>query len=110
MTVAIPTLADNGTLKDGDVEENRKISFVPGNLKSAQEYSEQISVLVKKQKLKEALKILEADMKQNDVKPMKSIYNILIGACGRAGYTKKAFSLYNDVRIFNFAKIVQYFY
>ena len=95
-TITIPSLEDE-KLEEGDLEEHEKISFIPNDVKSSQEFSDNILQLVKNKKLKEALKLLEVEMKQDQVKPTKSIYSILIGACGRAGYTKKAFSLYNNV-------------
>lgn len=96
--IAIPSLNDE-MVEEGDLKEHNKISFIPTDSKSSQKFSEDILQLVKSKRLKEALKLMEVEMKQDQVKPNKSIYSILIGACGRAGYTKKAFSLYNDVNL-----------
>jgi pentatricopeptide repeat protein len=51
--------------------------------------------------LKEALDVLDLKMlKRDGRKPDMTIYVPLITACGRRGYTEKAFKLYNDVNNF----------
>lgn len=48
--------------------------------------------------LSNAIDVLETRMlKEDKVKPDRYIYNLLISGCARYGYTKKAFSLFNDV-------------
>ena len=37
-------------------------------------------------------------IQENRAKPCNYLYNLLIGACGRVGYTKKAFQLYNQMK------------
>lgn len=49
--------------------------------------------------LAEAIKILEEEMPAVGAKPNNFCYQVLINACGRAGYTKKAFQLYNKVSV-----------
>lgn len=84
-------------LDDGDMLEEKYLSFQPSDRKSVQQFELDIEKLVKKRLLKDALHLMEVTMKEDKVKPTRSIYSLLIGACGRAGYTKKAFSLYNQV-------------
>lgn len=71
----------------------------PSQRLSTKQYAEIIKKFIKKHKIKEALDVLETRMlKEDKAKPENYIYNLLLGACGRVGYTKKAFSLYNQMK------------
>ena len=84
-----------------DEAEDKYLSFTATDRKSTDAFKREIKQLVHKNQLKDALRLLEIEMKEDKVKPSKDIFTILIGGCGRAGYTKKAFTLYNDVLFFN---------
>lgn len=97
----VESLFDNGNVPDeGDVEEEKYLSYEPVNRKSIEQYEEEVNELVKSNQLKEAFKVLEIKIKEERVKPSRNIYSLLLGACGKVGYTKKAFMLFNQVTTF----------
>lgn len=85
---------------EGDIAEEEYLKNIP--LRSDQlplkKYQEMIKNHIKNKCLKDAIDVLEVRMKANRVKPDSYIYELLILECGRLGYTKKAFQLYNKVK------------
>ena len=94
---ALDSLGSDKLMEEGDQEEEKYISFDPAERKQIRECEEEIDRLIEGRKLKEAFHFLEVTMKEDKVKPSRGIYSMLIAACGKAGYTHKAFKLYNDV-------------
>lgn len=82
-------------LDDGDGEEDLMIRTGARPF----DFLVRIEGLVNKQRppdLRAALEIFEVEMKAVNVKPVKEIHRVLIHACGRLGYSDKAFGLYRD--------------
>jgi pentatricopeptide repeat domain-containing protein 1 len=72
---------------------------LPSQKLSTKQYANIIKAYIQKRQIKEALNVLEVKMlKEDRCKPENYIFNLLLGACGRVGYTKKAFSLYNQMK------------
>ncbi|XP_057667744.1 pentatricopeptide repeat-containing protein 1, mitochondrial [Diorhabda carinulata] len=88
-------------LTEDDIKEEKHFTEqpLPSQRLSTKKYADIIKDLISKRKIKEAIDVVEVRMlKQDRVKPENYIYNLLLGACGRVGYTKKAFMLYNDMK------------
>lgn len=63
------------------------------------QYARLIKEQLQNNQLKAAIDILEVRMlKEDRAKPDHYIYNLLISGCARAGYTRKAFSLFTKMR------------
>ncbi|KAK9880831.1 hypothetical protein WA026_013157 [Henosepilachna vigintioctopunctata] len=92
---------NENVLDEGDREEE---NFLQEKVLRSQQlttvkYASIIKSLIGKRKIKEAIDVLEVKMlKEDKFKPENYIYNLVIGACGMVGYTKKAFSLFNDMK------------
>lgn len=86
---------------EGDLAEEKYFEDqpLPTQKLRTKQYADMIKELLQKRKIKEAIDVLEVRMlKEDRVKPEGYIYNLLLGACGRVGYTKKAFSLFNNMK------------
>lgn len=85
----------------GDIAEKEYLENIPK--KSQQLFMSQYATLIKdhfkNHKLKDAIDVLEVRMLKVDrVKPTNYIYNLLISECGRLGFAKKAFQLFNRMK------------
>lgn len=88
-------------IDEGDVKEQHFLEnpVDPSKRLSEKQYADIIKGFLKKRQVKEAIDVIEVRMiKQDNVKPENYIYNLVIGGCGRVGYTKMAFKLFNDMK------------
>lgn len=86
---------------EGDEGDKRQEKFEEAMLQRRHTptyYGNQMKKLCRERRLLDAIKILEEEMPSVAVKPNDYCYQVLINACGRAGYTKKAFQLYNQMK------------
>ncbi|ALC43076.1 CG4611, partial [Drosophila busckii] len=85
----------------GDVQEEQFLSRPTRHIKKlrTKEYASLIKEHLNAQRINEAIAVLEVRMlREERVKPDNYIYNLLISGCAKAGYTRKAFTLYTKMR------------
>lgn len=80
-----------------DAAFHRDIPFRSDQL-PVKKYEEMIVRLIKDKYLKEAIDILEVRMPRDRVKPEYHTFELLIIECGRVGYARKAFQLFNKMK------------
>lgn len=88
------------TQDEGDIAEeefNRNIPLRRDQLPQ-ERYEHMIKTFIRDKRLKEAIDVVEVRMKEDRVKPNYYVYDLLIMECGRRGYAKKAFKLYNKMK------------
>ncbi|XP_078690946.1 pentatricopeptide repeat-containing protein 1, mitochondrial-like [Branchiostoma floridae x Branchiostoma belcheri] len=88
--------ADVEEYVDSDEEVEKRHQRPPGQARhTCQWYGNRMKELAKAGKLPEAIDMLETRMlKEDRVQPNEYVYNVLIGACGRTGFSQKAFDLF----------------
>lgn len=85
----------------GDRVEQEYITHTPMKSQNlgTTKYANMVKQHLKLGQVQEAIDVLEVRMLKDDrVKPDPFIYNLLINACARRGYTQKAFNLYNRMK------------
>ncbi|KAL3881680.1 hypothetical protein ACJMK2_028085 [Sinanodonta woodiana] len=85
-------------LKDMGIKPHRRLSATDRR-HPPEWYAEKIKSLEKEGKIREALRVFEVWMLEEDrVMPTEYVFRIVIGMLGRVGYTKKAFTLFNKMK------------
>lgn len=97
------TLSDEaGSVLDAeftpDDEDDDPAEFTKLKRMSDKKYENDIKQLVADRKIKEALNLFFEIQKAYEVKPTHVMFTLLIGGCGRVGYTKMAFKLFKMMR------------
>ncbi|XP_055384113.1 pentatricopeptide repeat-containing protein 1, mitochondrial [Condylostylus longicornis] len=77
-----------------DLKEEEYIKELPSRDKETIKYARCIKRHLDKRQVKEALDVLEVEMKRDRIHPDRYIFNLLISGCAKVGYTRKAFKLF----------------
>ncbi|XP_062549743.1 pentatricopeptide repeat-containing protein 1, mitochondrial [Armigeres subalbatus] len=95
-----PSVPEPEVPDEGDLQEERFLHNKPARSQklSTKEYADLIKGHLKNQRIKEAIDVIEVRMKEDRVKPVNYLFNLVIGGCARVGYSKKAFQLYNKMK------------
>uniref|UniRef100_A0A336K072 CSON010148 protein n=1 Tax=Culicoides sonorensis TaxID=179676 RepID=A0A336K072_CULSO len=100
-TIGSAQVREIDELDEDDAREDEYLENPPNpmNKLGMRQYADMMKAHLKRNKLHEAIKVLEERMlKEDRVQPTNYIYNILIGGCARLGYDKKAFQLYSNMK------------
>ncbi|XP_055603442.1 pentatricopeptide repeat-containing protein 1, mitochondrial [Uranotaenia lowii] len=95
-----PSVEEPAELDEGDVEEENFLQNKPARSQKLRthQYADLIKGHLRNQQIREAIDVLEVRMKEDRVKPVNYLFNLVIGGCARVGYSKKAFQLYNKMK------------
>ncbi|EAT42220.1 AAEL006227-PA [Aedes aegypti] len=95
-----PVVPEPEVPDEGDLQEEKFLQNKPARSQklSTKEYADLIKGHLKNQRIREAIDVLEVRMREDRVKPVNYLFNLLIGGCARVGYSKKAFQLYNKMK------------
>lgn len=80
-------------MEDDDKEQEHFAKVSDTRRPRIQDYEKKISQLLLQQDLLAALKVLDEEMKDELVHPNGAVFNLLIHACGKMGYARKASEL-----------------
>lgn len=85
---------------EGDIAVDEHYGNIPlrRNQLRPKMYTDMVKKFINQKRIKEAIDVLEVRMVEDRVKPTYYVYELLIMECGRCGYTKKAFQLYNRMK------------
>lgn len=92
--------ADDEFEDEDDIKEENFIKNPKrkSDQKSTKQYADMIKDHLKHNRIKEAIDVLEVNIKEDGFRPMNYIFNLLIDGCAKVGYTKKAFNLFTRMR------------
>lgn len=92
--------ADDDFTDPGDIQEENFIKNPKNRARQLTrvQYADIIKKHLKYNRYKEAIDVLEVQIKEDGHKPNNYLFNLVINACAKVGYTKKAFNLFTRLR------------